>query len=149
MDIDLVIENDAPTTVAPTLASKRINNNSCSLDGSLRGQSKRILGTETTIHDSFKRRILWAQRGIYFFKVLGLFSYILAQIVDGSDVRAILLTSSLTFGGMALLCFGCLYYKNISFVMMNIFLLRGAALQGPSACLPSCAHTTPDKTQTT
>ena len=119
MDIDLVIENDAPTTVAPTLASKRISNNSCSLDGSLRGQSKRILGTETTIHDSFKRRILWAQRGIYFFKVLGLFSYILAQIVDGSDVRAILLTSSLTFGGMALLCFGCLYYKNISFVMIR------------------------------
>ena len=119
MDIDLVIVNDEPAAVVPVPGRERRSRNSWSMDGSCRGQSKRILGAEIPIGDLFKRRIIWAQRIISFCAFVAVLSYVFAQIADGGELQTMLLTASLTFGGMSLMSFGGLYYNNISFVIIR------------------------------
>ena len=80
-------------------------------------QSTYLLGKETFLDAAAEKRILWAQRGIGVFSVFALFFYIVTNFAEGRSSRNIMRTLTTVFGSFALACAGCLYYKNISFVL--------------------------------
>ena len=84
-----------------------------------RRQSIFLYGKETFLDAAAEKRILWAQRGIGVFSFFALFFYIITNFAKGRSSRNIIRTLTTLFGSFALACAGCLYYKNISFVLIK------------------------------
>ena len=80
-----------------------------------RRHSKFLLGKEIFLNDDAEKRILWAQRALGVFALFSLLCYIIGWSTRSHFVLLLAIVSAV----IALLCFGLLYYKNISLALVK------------------------------
>ena len=80
-----------------------------------RRRSKMVLGKEIILDAETEWRVKWAQRGIGTFCFVGALCFIFGLSTRNNNFQI----SAIVCGGIVLLCFIFLLYKNISFVMMK------------------------------
>tara|TARA_A100001015_G_scaffold205642_2_gene229914 strand:- start:88 stop:1617 length:1530 start_codon:yes stop_codon:yes gene_type:complete len=78
-------------------------------------RSEKVLGRGIFIDDEVEKRVNWAQRGMGMFGFTALLFYVLGTVIG----NAVLRTISIVFAGTQIICFGLLYYKNTSLVIMK------------------------------
>ena len=82
-------------------------------NNTVRRKSMKLLGEDVVMDDWLDWRVKWGQRGIGIFGLLGLICYILGNGNVGLRVAAII------FVILVIICFGILYYKNVSLVIIK------------------------------